>query len=75
MNALSYQAHSIPLSRQDATETDPIRPSSATHNANRDCVVAETEGDPDLAATVAAWPNLPGAIRAGILAMVKASRR
>jgi hypothetical protein len=28
--------------------------------------------DPDLAAVVAAWPELPEAIRAGIVAMVKA---
>jgi hypothetical protein len=28
---------------------------------------------PDLAAVVAAWPSLPEAIRAGILAMVKAA--
>lgn len=30
--------------------------------------------DPDLAAVVAAWPGLPPAIRAGIVAMVKAGR-
>ena len=29
--------------------------------------------DPDLAAVVDAWPDLPEAIRAGILAMVKAA--
>ena len=29
--------------------------------------------DPDLAALVAAWPGLPEAIRAGIVAMVKAA--
>ncbi len=29
--------------------------------------------DPDLAAVVDAWPELPEAIRAGILAMVKAA--
>jgi len=28
--------------------------------------------DPDLAAVVATWPSLPEAIKAGILAMVKA---
>jgi hypothetical protein len=32
-----------------------------------------TEFPPDLATVVAAWPNLPEAIRAGILAMVKAA--
>ena len=30
--------------------------------------------DPDLAAVMAAWSKLPEAIRAGILAMVKAAR-
>ena len=30
--------------------------------------------DPELAAIVAAWPNLPPAIRAGIAAMVTASK-
>jgi hypothetical protein len=29
--------------------------------------------DPDLAAIVAAWPELPEAIKAGILAMIKAA--
>ncbi|HEX5102184.1 MAG TPA: hypothetical protein VFV87_00125 [Pirellulaceae bacterium] len=31
--------------------------------------------DPDLAAVVDAWPKLPEAIKAGILAMVTAARR
>jgi hypothetical protein len=29
--------------------------------------------DPELATVVAAWPELPAALRAGIVAMVKAS--
>jgi hypothetical protein len=29
--------------------------------------------DPELAAVVAAWPDLPPAIRAGVLALVKAA--
>lgn len=29
--------------------------------------------DPDLAAVVTAWPNLPDALRVGILAMVRAT--
>jgi len=32
-----------------------------------------TEFPPDLVAIVAAWPELPEAIKAGILAMVKAA--
>jgi len=39
--------------------------------ATRDCIVA----DPNLAAVVAAWPELPEAIKAGIVAMVKAAAR
>jgi hypothetical protein len=31
--------------------------------------------DPDLAAVVKAWPELPVVIKAGILAMVKAAAR
>jgi hypothetical protein len=31
--------------------------------------------DPDLAAVVDAWPNLPEAIKAGIVAMVKAASK
>jgi hypothetical protein len=37
-------------------------------------VVAPATDDPDLAAVVEAWPELPEALRAGILAMVKAAR-
>jgi hypothetical protein len=37
-------------------------------------VVPKRRIDPDLAAVIAAWPNLPNAVRAGILAMVKASQ-
>jgi len=32
-----------------------------------------TEKSPDLAAVVKAWPDLPEAVKAGIVAMVKAS--
>ncbi len=31
------------------------------------------QNDPDLAAVVAAWPDVPEAIKAGIVAMVKAA--
>ena len=32
-------------------------------------------GDPDLAAVVAAWPTLPAAVRAGVVALVRATVR
>ncbi len=34
----------------------------------------EAPADPELAAVVAAWPDLPPAIRAGVLALVKAAK-
>ena len=67
-DASSSQAHPIPSSRQDATETGPICLPTATKIATTQSVVA----DPELAAVVDAWPGLPEAIRAAILAMVKA---
>ena len=33
-----------------------------------------TEKSPDLAAVVKAWPDLPEAVKAGIVAMVKAAQ-
>jgi hypothetical protein len=38
-----------------------------------DPAAPEPPADPDLAAVVAAWPDLPAALRAGIVAMVKAA--
>ena len=32
------------------------------------------QNDPELAAVIAAWPELPEAIRAGIVAMVRAAK-
>jgi hypothetical protein len=37
-------------------------------------VTTAAAADPDLAAVVEAWSSLPPAVRAGILAMVQASR-
>jgi hypothetical protein len=54
--------------QQDATACDHLRSPSATKNATR-----ALPDDPDLAAVVTAWPSLPEAVRAGIVAMVKPS--
>jgi hypothetical protein len=43
-------------------------PPVADHLPNDTC-----KTDPDLAAVVTAWPELPEAIKAGILAMVRAA--
>jgi len=45
--------------------------SSDSHLAS--CLALLAEKQPDLAAVVKAWPDLPEAVRAGIVAMVKAS--
>jgi hypothetical protein len=37
------------------------------------CIHDTCQTDPDLARIVAAWPGLPEAIKAGIVAMVKAA--
>jgi hypothetical protein len=71
-NASSSTAHSISSLRQDTTETDSIRPPTATQNATRPCQPHVTE-DPSLAAVVDAWPELPEALKAGMVAMVKAA--
>jgi hypothetical protein len=60
----------IPPSRVQATGSDSVRPQTATQNATPECVVA----DPDLSAVAAAWPDLPEAIKAGIVAIVKAAK-
>jgi len=55
-------------SHQHPNESGSIRPLTATQNATR-----LLPDDPGLAAVVEAWPDLPEAIRAGILAMVRAT--
>ncbi len=51
-------------------ESGPIRTPTATAIATTFGTIA----DPDLAAVVDAWPDLPEAMKAGIVAMVKAAR-
>jgi hypothetical protein len=63
----SSPAHPILSSCQDATDSASIRPLNATPIAAR--VLPDDRG---LAAVVAAWPELPEAVKAGVAAMVKA---
>jgi hypothetical protein len=67
-NTSSSQAHPSLSSRQDAADSGEFRSETATQNAPPHCVVA----DPRLAAVVDAWPDLPEAIKVGILAMINA---
>jgi hypothetical protein len=64
--------HPTPSSRQNPTQTTSKRPPISTQNASHSCQPYVTDV-PDLAAVVDAWPELPEAIRAGIVAMVKAA--
>jgi hypothetical protein len=62
--------------RQDAPASDAMRPQTATENATGLCHAHDTpdgDSDPDFADVIAAWPSLPEAVRAGIVAMVRAS--
>ena len=52
----------------------PVRTSDKAENVLPSCLPDSTHNDPDLAAVVKAWPDLPEAVKAGILAMVKASQ-
>ena len=71
-NASSSSANLSPSSRQNAADSGSIRPSTATKTATALCQRHVTD-DPDLAAVVHAWPDLPKAIRADIVAIVKAA--
>ena len=55
-------------SRQEATASDMPRPLAATKSATT--LLAD---DPDLAVVLAAWPDLPLAVRAAVVATVKAA--
>jgi hypothetical protein len=54
--------------RQVATANGGSRPPRATESATK-----PPPDDSDLAVVLAAWPNLPDTVRAGIVAMVKAA--
>jgi hypothetical protein len=56
-------------SRQHPTGPAPGRPPTATQTATH-----LLPDDTDLAAVVAAWPRLPEALRAGIVALVRAAQ-
>ena len=40
-----------------------------------ECLPDSAQNDPELTAVIRAWPELPEAIRAGIVAMVEAAKR
>jgi len=65
-----------PHFQSDATCPDSPRKTHVSDSAGADAGAVETKtahDDGDLQAIIDAWPTLPDAIRAGILAMVKAA--
>src|SRR5262245_15810316 len=62
------QDQSTTSSRQEPSQSAPKRLPTATENAT-----GLRPADPDLAAVIDVWDRLPQAVRAGIVAMVKAA--
>ena len=64
------------VSHEAATQLRKPSPSLAAQGkrAARNSPPLDAPTDPDLAAVVEAWPELPEALKAGIMAMVKAAR-
>ncbi|MFO0835751.1 MAG: hypothetical protein U0638_12330 [Phycisphaerales bacterium] len=64
----SYGATSKPSGNQAKSES----PESAPNHTAISCTKVDPI-DPDLTAIVGAWPTLPDAIKAGVLALVRAA--
>jgi hypothetical protein len=62
----------LPISRKAKTGKDVAAtgPESLAYSLAHDSQI-----DPDLARLIHAWPTLPEALRAGILAMIDAARK
>jgi hypothetical protein len=72
VSAPSTPEHSTPSSRQKATDSATKRPQTATEYATTRCEVVYPLSA-DLQFIVDVWPQLPEAVRAGIVAMVLAA--
>jgi hypothetical protein len=74
VSGTSRSGHSTPATRRDTHRRAPKRTQSADDFADR-----RNDGftvtDPDLALVNAAWDRLPEAVKAGIVAMVKAAAK
>lgn len=70
-NAGNSESGGSKSGNKEADSVQPIPP-VASQTEPRDTTRA-TPTDPELAAVVAAWPALPPAIRAGVVALVRAA--
>jgi hypothetical protein len=70
----SESKRSIPCSRTDATENDAERPPVTPQITPSHRVVVPEALPADLQFILDAWADLPEAIKAGLLAMVRAAR-
>ena len=66
-------AGSNPVTPTSNPQQNPQSPQGAAQNPAH-LASGPQEIDPDLAEVTAAWPTLPAALRAGILAMVRAAK-
>ncbi len=68
--------HLLRFSRPSTIAPEPLKnkPNSSDQRSLAPSVIHDScQTDPDLAAVIDAWDRLPEAIRAGIMAMVKAA--
>jgi len=66
--------HSVSLGPTSKLRQLPTSLAAKGKCAGRNQPLLDVPQDPDLAAVVEAWPDLPEALKAGIVAMVKAAR-
>jgi hypothetical protein len=85
LQRLAARCENVPIFRVGDTGREHLaKPAGNPHISSKrgtesgtlgdDSAPRPIKADPDLASVIAAWPNLPEAIRTGIVAMVKAAK-
>ncbi len=59
--------------RENPSGKPHIPDEGVTESVTNGAEIAPEVADPDLAAVIAAWPDLPAALRAGIVAMIRSA--
>ncbi len=70
LKSFEGDAEAMPPQGVTSSDSPPVEHMQKTGRKN---APAESPTDPDLEAVAMAWPTLPAALKAGILAMVKAA--